>query len=585
MGGPNGSPIIAPGVGQRPGAQYDTGTRPGDTVNEALRQLADDYWDYLMETQPSNAHMLGDYRYMDRVEDASRSGEDAKIARLRDFASKARAYDPAMLSSDDKVTRETLIYECETEAAITELRQPEFGIDPVFGTQAVFHVAIPQMSVETPDHAEKMLAKYSAVATMIDQQTERLREGIAAGRVNANFAVKGTVAQIEAMLESPVEDDAFLQAQMPADYSDADIAAWRQRATAIVTDEIRPAFARYRDVVRDEVGPTARSDERAGLWALSNGDELYARLLERYTTLGMTAQEIHDIGLQQIARLADEYVEIAGPLLGTTDLQEIFAALRDDPDLHHTTGADVVAQSEEAFAAAKAAMGDWFGRLPQSDCFVQETQHGPVAFYYPPAEDGSREGTFFMNTTDPTSWGTFEIQATAFHEGIPGHHLQIAIAQELGDSMPAFRRNGFISAYGEGWGLYTERLADEMGLYSSELDRVGMLQADSMRACRLVVDTGMHALGWSRQQAIDYVAENSPMTLHSINEEIDRYLSFPGQAVSYMIGRIEIQRIRAEAEAAMGDDFDIKGFHDVVLGSGCIPLPSLARLVSEWSAA
>jgi uncharacterized protein (DUF885 family) len=244
----------------------------------------------------------------------------------------------------------------------------------------------------------------------------------------------------------------------------------------------------------------------------------------------------------------------------------------------------VVAQSEAAFAAAKAEMPNWFGKLPKSDCFVQETKHGPVAFYYPPAEDGSREGTFFMNTVDPTSWGTYEVQSTSFHEGIPGHHLQIAIAQELGDSVPAFQRNGFISAYGEGWGLYTERLSDEMGLYSTDLDRVGMLSADSMRACRLVVDTGMHALGWSRQQAIDYVAANSPLAMHTIVEEIDRYLSFPGQALSYMIGRIEIQRMRADAEAALGDRFDIKGFHDAVLGSGLVTLPTLDRIVSEWAA-
>ena len=229
-------------------------------------------------------------------------------------------------------------------------------------------------------------------------------------------------------------------------------------------------------------------------------------------------------------------------------------------------------------------MPNWFGRLPKSDCFVEETQHGPVAYYYPPAEDGSREGTFFMNTADPTSWSTYEVQSTAFHEGIPGHHLQIAIAQELGDAVPAFQRNGFISAYGEGWGLYTERLADEMGLYSSELDRVGMLSADSMRACRLVVDTGMHALGWSRQRAIDYVADNSPLSMHTIVQEIDRYLSYPGQALSYMIGRIEIQRMRAEAEAALGERFDIKGFHDAVLGSGLVTLPTLDRMIREWVA-
>jgi uncharacterized protein (DUF885 family) len=467
-------------------------------VNEALRQLADDYWEHLMETQPSTAHILGDYRYMDRVEDVSRAGEDANIAALRTFASRAGAFDPSSLSSDDQTTRETVIFDCTTTAGILEMRQAEFGIDPIFGPQAVFQVAIPQMSVETADHADKMLAKYSAVAVMLDQAAERLLEGVKSGNVNADFAVTKTVGQLNALLATPVEDDAFLKAQMPESYSGDDITAWRDNASAIIVNEIRPAFERYRDVIRDEVGPVARSDEQSGLFALAGGELTYNRLIERFTTLPLTAQEIHDVGLQQIARLADEYVEVAGPLLGTTNLKEIFAALNDDPDLHHTNGPDIVAQSEEAFAAAKAAMGDWFGRLPESDCLVHETQHGPVAFYYPPAEDGSREGTFFMNTTDPTSWGTFEVQSTAFHEGIPGHHLQIAIAQELGDSIPAFRRNGFISAYGEGWALYTERLADEMGLYSAELDRVGMLQADSIRACRLVVDTGMHSLGWSR---------------------------------------------------------------------------------------
>jgi uncharacterized protein (DUF885 family) len=229
-------------------------------------------------------------------------------------------------------------------------------------------------------------------------------------------------------------------------------------------------------------------------------------------------------------------------------------------------------------------MGDWFGRLPQADCQVMETPSGAQAFYFPPAEDGSRPGIFFMNTADPTSWGTFEVEATAFHEGIPGHHLQLAIATELGDEIPAFRRRSHIAAYGEGWALYTERLADEMGLYGSQLDRMGMLAADSMRACRLVVDTGIHALGWSRQEAIDYMASNSPLTLHTITEEVDRYIaSSPGQALSYMIGRLEIQKIRAAAEAAMGERFDIKGFHDTVLCSGPLPLRTLARLVSEWA--
>ena len=552
-------------------------------MNAELRKLADEYWEHTLSTHPTSAHMLGDYRFIDRVEDLSRSGEDAEIAAQRGFAARARSFDADTLAPADRITQDTLIYEAETTAGVAEMRQAEFGIDPIFGLQASFQVEIPQMSVETPEHAEMMLEKYSGIAAMVDQASERLREGIGTNRVNAEFAVTKTIAQLDDMLATPIEEDVFLRAQMPQDFTDADVAAWRERAAAVVMNEIRPAFARYRDVIRNEVGPVARSDDEAGLRYLADGDLVYARLIEKYTTLPMQAEEIHEIGLQQIDRLASEYLEMAGPLLGTTSLEDIFTALRDDPALHHTTGEGVVRQSEEAFAAAKAEMPKWFGRLPKSDCFVQETKHGAVAFYYPPAEDGSREGTFFMNTADPTSWGTYEVQGTAFHEGIPGHHLQIAIAQELGDSIPAFQRNGFISAYGEGWGLYTERLADEMGLYSTELDRVGMLSADSMRACRLVTDTGMHALGWSRQQGIDYIAENSPMSMHAIVQEIDRYLSFPGQALSYMIGRIEIQRMRAEAEAALGDRFDIRGFHDAVLGHGLVTLPTLDRIIKEWA--
>jgi uncharacterized protein (DUF885 family) len=229
-------------------------------------------------------------------------------------------------------------------------------------------------------------------------------------------------------------------------------------------------------------------------------------------------------------------------------------------------------------------MGDWFGVTPLTDCRVKETTAGAVAFYFPPAEDASRPGVFFMNVADPTSWATYEVEATAFHEGIPGHHLQIAIAQELGDKVPAFRRHTYVGAYSEGWGLYTERLADEMGLYGSELDRVGMLSADSLRASRLVVDTGIHAMGWSRRRAMDYMAANTPMTHHAIEEEVDRYICYPGQACSYMIGRLEILRIRKEAQARLGNRFDIRGFHDAVLTHGEMTLETLGRVVSEWAA-
>lgn len=224
-------------------------------------------------------------------------------------------------------------------------------------------------------------------------------------------------------------------------------------------------------------------------------------------------------------------------------------------------------------------MPDWFEVLPEAPCAVSGTTTGAKAFYFPPASDGSRGGTFFVNISDPASWGTFELESMAFHEGIPGHHLQLAIAAELPDTVPEFRKHLHNAAYAEGWGLYSERLSDEMGLYGSPVDRMGMLSADSLRASRLVVDTGLHALGWSRRQAVDYMVENSPMTEAMCQPEVDRYIVSPGQAASYMIGRLEIQRMRREAEHRQGDGFAVKAFHSAVLDSGSLPLDVLDRVV------
>ena len=224
-------------------------------------------------------------------------------------------------------------------------------------------------------------------------------------------------------------------------------------------------------------------------------------------------------------------------------------------------------------------MGDWFEVLPQAPCDVQGVTTGAKAYYFPPSADNSRGGTFFINVEDPDAWGLFELESLAFHEAIPGHHLQLAIANELPASVPEIRKYSECAAYAEGWGLYSERLADEMGLYSSPTDRMGMLSADSLRACRLVVDTGIHALGWSRQQAIDYMVANSPMTERIVRPEIDRYICSPGQATAYMIGRLEIQRLRREAEQRQGAAFDVKKFHSAVLDSGALPLGVLDEVV------
>jgi uncharacterized protein (DUF885 family) len=550
-------------------------------VTDTVDQLATDYQEQRLRTFPTWAHMIGDYRYVDLFEQVSREAEDRQIAEARDFARRADAIPADGLSADERITREMVAWDANARADFAEARLEEFGADPIFGVQASLPVRIPKLTIPDADIAEGFIGKFHGIATYFRDLAGRHREGVANGRTPADFAVRQTVDQVDRWLATPLGEDPLLNTAPPGGMGGADIEAWKGRLARIVETDIRPAAGTYRDTLRDDVQPHVRPNDKPGLCWVAGGDEAYAAAIRYYTTVALTAQEIHDIGLAQVESLAREYRELGPATVGTDDLQRIFTALRDDASLHHDNADEIVAASKAAMAKARAAMGDWFGILPKADCDVEATTNGAIAYYFPPPKDGSRGGVFFMNTSDPTGWARYDIESTSYHEGIPGHHLQLAIASEL-ETIPEFRRRAFIAAYGEGWGLYTERLADEMGLYSSPLDRMGMLSADSMRACRLVVDTGMHALGWSRRQAVDYLLANSPMREGHVTAEIDRYAVTPGQALAYMIGRLEIQRIRREAEAALGARFRIKEFHDAVLGAGPMPLPILARRVGEW---
>jgi uncharacterized protein (DUF885 family) len=526
--------------------------------------------------------MRGDYRFADRFERASRQAEDADIAKRRQFVADATAIDPALLSAADQITRDVLIYDASSSADLTEARLAELNADPIFGLHVAMSITLPRLTVDTPELAEAMIFKLGDMATTIAEATERLSEGVSSGRTPARFAVEGVIVQLDELIGHDIDGHPLAAVKSPESFDADQEASYRQAVAAVVTDQVIPAFVRQRDVLAEAVAPRARSNDEPGLCALEDGEDAYALAVTRWTTLDLTAATIHDIGLAQIDRLAGEYAALGSEALGLSDVDQVLAALRDDPDLHHDSVEEIRSAAEVAFERARAEMPEWFGRLPQTDCLVDTVTSGPLAFYQPPAVDGSRPGTFFMNVDNPSGWGRFLIEAMAFHEGIPGHHLQIGIAQELGDEVPRFQREAFISAYGEGWALYTERLADEMGLYSSPLTRMGMLWGDSMRACRLVVDTGMHALGWTREQAVQFMAANCPMAIDAVRSEIDRYAVFPGQALSYMIGRLEFDRLRSEAETAMGADFDIAAFHDTVLGSGLMPLPTLERLVNDW---
>jgi uncharacterized protein (DUF885 family) len=421
-------------------------------LNAELQALSESYWQDELAASPLQALLLGIHDYDELMDDASREFEDARIAKLRDYATRAAAFDPAELSPDDQITREVMMFEAGTRADMLETRETEMEVNHAMGIQAMLPVVVPQLPIEEPEHARAMLKKYAAMGVWFDQMTDRLRSGVANGRNPMASTVEKTVAQIDSHLADDPASSVFMNLRTPAAFSEEQDAAWRAELAEVVRTEIYPAYRRYRDYIAEYVLPASRGEDIPGICHLDGGEEWYHRTIKRYTSVDLSADEIHEIGLAQIEKLNEEYRELGAEALGTSDLQEIFSRLRDDPALRFDTGEEVRAASETALAKAKAAMGDWFGRLPQADCLVQETPSGPQAFYFPPATDGSRPGTFFVNTSDPNAWKKYEMEALAYHEGIPGHHLQLAISGELED-IPEFRKFASVTAYAEGWGL------------------------------------------------------------------------------------------------------------------------------------
>ncbi|HET6165798.1 MAG TPA: DUF885 domain-containing protein [Marmoricola sp.] len=540
-----------------------------------IDDLSADYFTAWLNASPTQAHVIGEYAWAGRYEGYSRDEEDHQIAELRGFVAAASAISEFDLDTQQRITRDVLVSDATARAALLESRFRSFAADPLFGPQATLPLVVGMLSIPDADVADAMVEKFHAIGRAYVELADRQREGLGAGRVSAEFAVAGTIAQLEEALATPVDQDRLLETKSLPDGVDAD--RWRARMVDAIDQSIRPGMAAYLESLR-AVLPHARPDDKVGLCWLDGGEAAYSNALRYYTTTGKSAEEIHEIGLRQVAQLADEYRALGPEVVGTDDLAQIFEAMRTDPKLHFERAEQLIEGSEIALQRAWDAMPEWFEVMPKAPCSVQATTIGAKAFYYAPAIDGSRGGTFYVNVSHPEAWGTFELESMAFHEGIPGHHLQIALASEL-DGVPDFRKHLHNAGYAEGWGLYTERLSDEMGLYSGAVDRMGIFCADSMRACRLVIDTGLHALGWTRQQAVDYMVANSPMTETLCAPEIDRYIVAPGQATSYMIGRLEIQRMRAEAQQRQGDAFDIRRFHSAVLDSGSLPLGVLDEVV------
>jgi uncharacterized protein (DUF885 family) len=566
------------------------GSEVGADPVTTLDELSAAFWEGVVAASPTWATVLGDRRFDERLDDLRPEALAALEADHRATAAAARAIDADALGPRERVTRQMLIDEAEGQADQLATRTIDWTVDPLGGPQTTLLDLVDYQTIETPEDGRRLVARWRAIGPHLDQAIANLRRARADGRVATRTPVERTIDILRQLEATPLEGWKLAAPGLEErpGWSADEAARFREDLFDAVSEVAAPAFQRYRQVVEAEILPAARPPERPGLVHVPGGPEAYRALIRVHTTLELEPEAIHETGLRAIARIDAEFVDLGRRLLRTSGLRETLAALRGDPALRFSTAKEVFATARRSLERATAAIPDWFGRLPRAACDVvaipaHAEAHQTIAYYAWPAMDGSRPGRYYINLHAPETRPRYEAEALAFHEAVPGHHLQIAIAQEL-PGLPTFQRMLGSTAFSEGWGLYAERLSDEMGLYSGELDRFGILSFDAWRAGRLVVDTGMHALGWSRDAAIAFLREHTALGENNIENEVDRYIVWPGQALAYKVGQLEILRLRAWAAERLGARFEIKDFHDAVLGSGAVSLPTLGQIVESWVA-
>lgn len=557
------------------------GCTGGDTASPATeaKAIAQEFVDGYYHQFPEEAYEVGyPDTPMDQLGDRGQFTMDAWRAREDGWLTRLRAMDARSLEgTDGAIPYAFTLDRLEASEGRRVCRTELWNVSPTWtGWQSMLGSTFSQQPVATPEERATALVRLREVPGYLEVDVENLRAGVAEGYLAAQSNVEAVVRQVDALLAAPPEDSPFYEPATRAADS-----AFAADVRTIVTVGINPAMARYRAFLVDEY--QGRAD--VGVSANPDGAACYAASVRFHTSLTVDAQTIHETGLREMERIQGEMLEIARQSFGTDDVKGLLAQLRTDPQFTFASEADVLAYAQAAVNRGAVAVHDWFGFVPDAKVLVKPfpayQQASGGGFYAAGSLDGTRPGTYELGTYNPTGISKAGMEATAFHETWPGHHLQMSVAL-YGKSVHPVLRYIYVASMAEGWGLYTERLADEMGLYSADLDRLGMLSNEALRAARLVVDPGMHVLGWSREQAIQYMMDNTTESRNSAESEIDRYIAVPGQATAYLLGSLEIQRLRHDAEQRLGDRFDIKAFHDVVLGDGAVSLPMLQDAVERW---
>jgi uncharacterized protein (DUF885 family) len=547
-----------------------------------VKQLADAYVANFLERNPDLYTYFGipGGRH-DRLADNSLAAQRAWEAKEDGWLKDVRAIDAATIR--DRSLRATYAILRETlEAAIGArvCRNELWNISQMTGWPVSYGYLVTIQPIGTPELRQQALARWRGFPRFIDTEIANAREGLRLKYTAPKLNVRIVIGQIDALTGGRDADAPFLSPAV-RDQDPEFARAFRQ----LYTGELVPAFQRYRDFLEKEYLPTARED--IAVTANPDGLACYAASVRLFSTLPAQPRDVHETGLREIDGLIAEIKAISERSFHSSDVPALLQKLRSDPRYLFKSREELIAYSQAALARARAAAPEWFGLLPQADVRVEPypkfREKNASNEYNAPAEDGSRPGLFYINAYQAEKKSRSLAESTAFHETVPGHHLQMAIAIERTDAHP-ISRYLFNSGFNEGWGLYAERLADDMKLYSSDVDRIGMLSSQAFRAARLVVDSGIHTMGWTRQQSIDYMLAHTSEAADDIAAEVDRYIIYPGQATAYMLGELQIQRLREGARAAMGQRFDIKAFHDRVLEDGSVPLGYLAEKIRAWSA-
>ena len=552
---------------------------------DALNKLLAEQWEYTLSHAPEFASILGDKRWNDQISDFSQAAIDADLAKSREFLQRFEAIDSTGFPEQERLNKELMVRGLKEEIEGSRFKGWLMPVSQISG----IHLQAPQfpalLTFTTVKDYDDLITRYKKLPVAFDQTIDHMRAGMAAGLMPPKFLLEKVAVQSQGIASMPPEKSPFAAplAQLPKEIPEAEQARIREQMLAAIRDSLIPAYVKFARFVKEEYAPRGRTEP--GMWSLPDGEARYAWRVRESTTTDFTPEQIHQLGLREVARIEGQMMQVA-KMLGYGDLKSLNAAIEKNPKLHPQSRQQILDAYTRYIDQMSTRLPQLFGRLPKAKVVVVPTEdfrekEASAAEYQPGAPDGSRPGRVQVNTSDPESRKTITMESTAYHEGVPGHHMQLSIAQEL-PTLPPFRQQGSYTAFIEGWALYSERLGKEVGFYQDPYNDYGRLQDEMLRAIRLVVDTGFHYKHWTRDQVVRFFHDHSGIDEVDVQSETDRYIVWPGQALAYKMGQLKILELREKAKKELGPTFDIREFHDQVLGAGALPLDVLQEQIESW---